>query len=120
MMLATALAATPWLTADEAFNEPAETIGQKSLLRREGTQLRDEPGRFLASGNRLTFISTKGTNYIGLENLNLERIGKIVATSPDAVEWFVTGVVTEYQGANYLLISRVRRKASLSAGRRTF
>lgn len=120
LALTAAVALTPWLSANEATDAPSAAIGPKAQLRREGTQLRDEPGRFLAVGTRLTFISAAGTHYIGLENLNLERVGKIVATSTDSVEWFVTGTVTEYQGANYLLLTRARRKALLPASRRAF
>lgn len=120
LALTAAVALTPWLSANETPDGPTSGTSQKVQLRREGTQLRDEPGRFLAVGTRLSFISARGTSYIGLENLNLERVGKIVATSSDSVEWFVTGTVTEYQGANYLLIARARRKASLPNSHRPF
>lgn len=120
LALTAAVVLAPWLSANEATDAPAAATSQKLQLRREGTQLHDEPGRFLPVGTRLTFISAGGTRYIGLENLNLERVGKIVATSTDAVEWFVTGTVTEYQGSNYLLIVRARRKASLLNSRRSF
>ena len=112
ILVLAALSASSWLTADDDIEAPAITVRQKSQLRREGTQLREEPGRFIEVGNRLTFVSSAGASFIGLENLNLERVGKIVAASPDSIEWFITGTVTEYQGANYLLISRARRKAS--------
>lgn len=122
LALTAAVALTPWLSANEAPDVPAGAASQKLRLRREGTQLHEEPGRFLPVGTRLTFVSARGTQYIGLENLNLERVGKIVATSTDALEWFVTGTVTEYQGTNYLLIARARRKASLpnTSSRRAF
>ncbi|MGH7139421.1 MAG: hypothetical protein ACREHD_27060, partial [Pirellulales bacterium] len=98
----------------------AKEAAQKSQLRREGTELREEPGRFIPVGNRLNFVSSGGASYIGLENLNLERVGKIVADSSEPVDWFITGTVSEYQGANYLLISRARRKPSLPQARRRF
>jgi hypothetical protein len=119
LAVAAAMGASSWLTADDS-ERPATTPVQKSQLRREGTELREEPGRFLAVGNRQTFVSAAGTSYIALENLNLERVGKIVAASPDAVDWFITGTVTEYHGANYLLITRARRKASTSKMPRGF
>lgn len=112
ILVLAALSASSWLTADDDIEGPPTAVAQKSPLRREGTQLREEPGRFIEIGNRLTFVSATGASYIGLENLNLERVGKIVAASPDSIEWFITGTVTECQGANYLLISRARRKAS--------
>jgi hypothetical protein len=104
----------------DGVDAPSGQSNVKLRVRREGTQLRDEPGRFIASGNRVTFIAADGTNYIGLENLNLERVGKVVAASPEAVEWFVTGTVTEYQGSNYLLLSHTRRKAMLPKTPRGF
>ena len=112
---------SPWLAADEGADDAAPATTTKPLLRREGSQLREEPGRFVVSGNRLTFISATGAHFVGLENLNLERVGKIVTASPDSsVEWFVTGSVAEYQGSNYLLISRARRKPSAPQGPRGF
>src|SRR5690242_17287154 len=111
-LAALAVQRSSWLQADDSVDAPAAQSNAKLKVRREGTQLRDEPGRFLASGNRLSFTGADGTNYIGLENLNLERVGKVVAASPDVVEWFVSGTVTEYQGSNYLLLSHVRRKAA--------
>lgn len=118
--LAAAIALAPWLLAQDASDVPGGASGQKPQLQREGTQLQDERGRFLTVGVRLTFVSAGGKRYIGLENLNLQRVGKIIATSADSVEWFVSGTVTEYQGANYLLIARARRKASFPGMRRSF
>lgn len=106
-----AVCVTSWLTADD-LAQPPGAIAPKSQLRREGTELRDEPGRFLSVGNRQTFVSADGASYVVLENLNLERVVKIVAASPDAVDWFISGKISEYQGANYLLISRARRQAA--------
>jgi hypothetical protein len=111
VLFAGAIGVTSWLIADD-LTQPSSAVAPKSQLHREGTELRDEPGRFLSVGNRQSFVSTNGTTYVVLENLNLERVGKIVDTSPEAVDWFISGKVTEYQGANYLLISRARRKAS--------
>ncbi|HET6883500.1 MAG TPA: hypothetical protein VFI31_25335 [Pirellulales bacterium] len=112
--------ATSWLAADEEGIEPAVPQPAKSQLRREGTQLIEEPGRFIAVANRLTFVSSNGVNYVGLENLNLERVGKVVAASSESVDWFITGTVTEYQGSNYLLISRARRQAAAPRVQRRF
>lgn len=108
------------LVADESGGPQATPGASKPRLRREGTQLHDEPGRFTLAGNRATFVAVDGTNYAGLENLNLERVAKIIAASPDSVEWLVTGTVTEYEGSNYLLISRARRKAATGKVPRSF
>lgn len=117
-----AFAAESWsrLVAGDAADANAVLSLTKPRLRREGTQLRDEPGRFIAAGNRVSFVASDGTNYVGLENLNLERVAKIITASPDSAEWFVAGTVTEYQGANYLLISRARRKTAAPKAPRGF
>ena len=111
--LAALLAASiSWVVAGDGVEPPTTPSSDKPKIRREGSQLRDAPGRFLTSGNRITFAAADGANYNVLENLNLERVGKVIAASPDVVEWFVSGTVTEYQGSNYLLLSHIRRKAT--------
>lgn len=109
--------ARPGLLAAGGATESNSAPSSKPRLRREGTQLQDEPGRFTISGSQATFVASDGTSYIGLANLNLERVEKICASSPGSAEWLVTGTVTEYQGSNYLLISRARRKAPTKAPR---
>ena len=120
VLLAVAAERRSRLVAGDAADIPPVATTAKPHVLREGTQLRDEPGRFITAGSRITFISSDGTNYLGLENLNLERVAKIITASPDSVEWFITGTVTEYQGSNYLLISRARRKPSAPKAPRGF
>jgi hypothetical protein len=121
------VAVTPWIAqrasmvwAVDGGDTPIAPSEVKPKIRREGTQLRDEPGRFLVSGNRVAFTASDGTNYVGLENLNLERVVKVVASSPEAVDWFASGTVTEYQGSNYLLLSHARRKVTKPKAPRGF
>lgn len=74
---------------------------------REGTELKDVQGYFRFVEDRVVFFRSNGdARYIGLENLNLERIVKEITNNPTQLEWNVFGTVTEYQGANYLLIRR--------------
>jgi hypothetical protein len=78
---------------------------------REGTQLVDQKGYFRPTGNRLTFSSDDGKfSLVALENLNLQRIARTMADFPGHVQWKVCGTVTEYAGANYLLIERAMLK----------
>jgi branched-subunit amino acid aminotransferase/4-amino-4-deoxychorismate lyase len=61
-------------------------------------------------GDRVTFTK-QGQNYIVLENLNLERVVKTIeenrtVTDADTLEWTVDGTVTEFRGANFVLITR--------------
>ena len=43
---------------------------------------------------------------MGLENLNLERISRAISNNPAQLEWMVSGEITEYRGANFLLVHR--------------
>ena len=95
-----------------------DNLGQ---LRREGTQLRDERGQFALNGTRVIFVSADDkTRFVGLENLALQRISQLVGGEFNDVEWIVSGLVTEYQGANYLLILRATKAAPGSGRRRSF
>ena len=107
-------------TQTPAAASPAVPGEAKLQVRREGTPLRDEPGRFALSGNRVAFTASDGTTYVGLENLNLQRVAKAVAASSEAIEWFVTGTLTEYQGSNYLIVTHVRRKSAIPKPPRGF
>lgn len=74
---------------------------------REGTELQDARGYFRFVNDRVVFFRTGGdARYIGLENLNLERIAAEITNNPTQLEWTVVGSVTEYRGANYLMVRR--------------
>ncbi len=82
---------------------------------REGTKI-ETTGYFRSTGDRVTFYSDEGkVRYRGLENLMLERIGQAIADNPGQLEWSVTGTVTEYRGANFILVMHATLKAN--AGR---
>lgn len=85
---------------------------------REGTQLVDQPGSFQRTSGRLVFQASDGRRYVGLENLNLERVAQVVVDNPAQLDWFVSGTVTEYRGSNYLLIKRatLRSQPAVRAG----
>jgi hypothetical protein len=73
---------------------------------REGVELADRVGQFKLRGDRATFISTDGgLSLVGLENLNLERVVRAISDNPNQ-DWRVSGIVTEFRGGNYLLITR--------------
>ncbi len=76
---------------------------------REGTRLNDKRGFFTQRGDGATFNLGDGSLKIeGLENLNLERVVRTIALSDKSneIEWLVSGIVTEFQGGNYLFIDR--------------
>lgn len=94
---------------DQAAGQLPTAEGSDRL--REGVAL-DVEGSFKLTGDRIMFYSSADKRRFGtLENLNLERIARMVSDSPDPLQWSVSGTVTEYQGANYLLISRAVLKS---------
>ncbi len=51
------------------------------------------------------------TRYRVLENLALQRIADAITQDPNDVRWTVTGVITEFGGENWLLLTTVFRAA---------
>lgn len=86
---------------------PAKSVGPEAPGQqlREGTTLKDVVGHFKAVGDRLSFYADDGRTFNCLENLSLERINKTIGESPEGVRWTIAATVTEYHGANYLLIT---------------
>jgi hypothetical protein len=74
---------------------------------REGSKLVDVPGQFKISGDRVAFHSLDGKmRFACLENLNSERVDRIVRESPETLEWSVQGAITEFKSENYLLVTQ--------------
>lgn len=119
--------AAGWTQPDEPAEVPprpsarasaeAQEPVQASLPRlREGTELTSVRGWFrIVDGRVLFFPSDNDARYIGLENLNLERITAELAGSPSQLEWSVSGTITEFRGTNYLLVRRAILSRSASA-----
>jgi len=81
---------------------------------REGTRLDGTLGTFKATGDRWTFFTADGARRFGvLENLALERIERTIRENSQAVEWSISGVITEHQGVNYLLVTHAVLKTRL-------
>ena len=86
---------------------PTDDQHQPNNRLREGTELADLAGSFRITGDRVTFYAANDIRrFVCLENLNLERIVRALTETSDQARWNVSGKVTEYQGANYLLIER--------------
>lgn len=83
-----------------------DSAGPKGRLRlREGAWLVDQLGHFRTVGDRWVFvIEPAGTALVALENRNLERIARAVASYPRRLRWRVTASVTEFQGNFFILI----------------
>lgn len=105
--LALSWAQAPAPDVKPASATPAKPAPAVETLVREGTELVDQFGQFKQSGNRIVFVLAEGNRQlIGLENLNLERVLKVISDNPQSGDWLVTGTVTEYRAINYLLIRR--------------
>lgn len=88
---------------DQVSVDPA--TGTHERLR-EGTTLRLK-GRFDLVGERATFYTEDGSaSFRTLENLALQRVVGAVRDSTASRLWNVEATVTEFQGANFLLIRR--------------
>ena len=110
-----AVAATPPARSAIQPSEPeAGPAGAKPAERqREGTKLVDQIGTFEFLGDRAAFVPAGGKeSYRVLENLALERISRQQGDVRSSQEWLVSGVLTEYRGTNYLLVTRAVARAA--------
>jgi hypothetical protein len=75
---------------------------------REGTRLTDVAGSFQTAGDRISFHPDggKGESYRVLENLALERVDRFLGQARGTPTWTVSGVVTEFRGSNFLLVTK--------------
>ena len=81
---------------------------------REGAEIADQAGWFRATGDRVTFhLHDAEQRFVVLENVNLDRIARVIAEEGEHLAWSVTGTITEFRGAKFLLIRRavVRSRA---------
>ena len=98
----------------EQADQPSAAIPEGPLLR-EGDQWNDELGQFHADGARVAFRPVRGGRpVVVLENLNLQRVLQVTHEARGTVFWSISGTITEFQGRNYLLISRATRKSRAS------
>jgi hypothetical protein len=104
----------PLVGAPPAATDGRTAPAQGNLRVREGTEIVDQLGYFRITGGRVVFVTDDGKRrFVGLENLNLERIARTVADSPQPLRWGVTGTITEYRGANFLLVRRAILKSGV-------
>lgn len=90
----------------DAKTQGGRTAAAKQRLR-EGAKLTDVHGRFELTGERVAFYPADGSDTLPvLENLALERTAQILQDSRGKQEWIVSGVITEFRGSNYLLLTK--------------
>jgi hypothetical protein len=86
--------------------------GAKATERlREGTRLVDVVGAFQSiGGESVTFTpgapADKKDSFRVLENLALQRVSQVLDENKGARQWTVSGMITEYKGNNYLLLTK--------------
>ena len=103
------------LPTAETTDKSVQSGGGSRL--REGTEIVDQLGYFRLTGDRVTFFSDDGKyRFVALENLNLERIARVITDNPEQLQWGVTGTITEYRGANLIFVHRaaLRSRVELS------
>lgn len=80
----------------------------KKKRQREGTAFQGLKVTFRPTGNRTTLFPTENSDerFVCLENLQLERVLKIIEEKPQRTLWKIDGIYTEFRGENYVLIQR--------------
>lgn len=111
LALALSSAMTGRLTGEGSSSPPtalAPSAPPKTAERmREGSKLIEVVGEFQFSGDRVVFSPEAGGDSLRvLENLALERIGRQLTEGRGSRTWVVSGVVTEFRGGNYLLVTK--------------
>ena len=77
---------------------------------REGATLEAKLGEFREAGERIRFYPhDEKVSFVAIENLALERVS-LVLDDTSGRTWRVSGVVTEYRGGNYLIVTRAALK----------
>ncbi|MBM4091070.1 MAG: hypothetical protein FJ276_16855 [Planctomycetes bacterium] len=100
----------PHPPADERSDESRDPTSPLRL--REGSVVTDQPGEFKRTADGVTFLPAGAAPpFRMLENLALERVWHLLDDTHEH-QWTVSGVVTEYRGANYLLLTRAVLRAS--------
>ena len=94
--------------ADAAATNAPESGKKTSERLREGTRLIDVPGTFVSLGaDNVTFAPTGGKDaYRVLENLALQRVSQQLDENRGPRQWIVSGLITEFRGSNYLLVTK--------------
>lgn len=105
-----------------ARNSPPSITGKTESSKkrlRQGTILDKVKGEFRLTGERVAFYpqTPDVKEMTVLENLALERLSELVAENRRRI-WLVSGMVTEFRGKNYLLVSRavLTSETTASAG----
>lgn len=96
------------------FAGAAEKAGSGQRRMREGSTITNTAGHFRQDGDGATFVTDEGLEFGGLANLNLERVARTLKGSDESksIRWRVSGLITEFAGRNYILVSRAVYKST--------
>lgn len=81
-------------------------------IMREGTVFKTQRVHCRSNGERLIVELAQGQTFVVLENLAAERILEAIYEDPTDRNWSVSGMVTEFQDQNFLLLNRVNRSST--------
>jgi hypothetical protein len=88
-------------------NQDESTAKKASTRVREGREVREMHATFASVGERMSCkLPGLQASVTVLENLALERVSETMMRHAEDATWEVEGVITEYQGRNYLLLQR--------------
>lgn len=96
-------------TSGGAATSTGNSSAAKSSERlREGTRLVDVAGTFQSTGpDNISFLANGNKeSYRVLQNLALQRISQSLEENRALRQWTVSGTITEFRGANYLLVTK--------------
>jgi hypothetical protein len=69
-------------------------------------------GRTVPTSSQVASKGDKAESFRVLENLALERINRELGQARGTLQWTVSGIVTEYRGNNYLLVTKAVVKSA--------
>jgi hypothetical protein len=86
---------------------PSANRGQRTRRIREGTKFKDMYVYFQQTGDRsILYTVADNQRFTCLENLELERVLKVIRDKPDRGFWKIEGEFTEFRGDNFILLRR--------------
>ena len=81
--------------------------GSRTQRIREGTKFKDMYVYFRQTGDRSVLYTVENhQRFTCLENLELERVLKVIQDKPDRDHWKIEGEFTEFRGENLILLRR--------------
>ena len=112
LAIAFAVNVTPARTEDSSVSTNAKVAAEaKQSIRNEGDELNRQRGNFRRTSGRIWFVPSSDPKaaIACLENLMLQRITRALDDQSNFNDWLVSGELTQYDEANYLLVKAARR-----------